>query len=1136
MKLFKNFSRVFILITLFGLGSSKLLADDTDIYLNSGLPPADEPLVMFVLDWRPNLASTVCNAGSLATLAADCNYDTNFVTNYLQPTDTTVTFFELLRGVLRQTMAPLDGIKIGFMINHDSTCTGGVTSGPGISNCSNGAYVMQGFRSINATDSNGNKAAFHTMLAGIPDPQGTESHKFQGKELYFELFRYITGQGIYNGHLGWENFGNTTSTDNLDGTGGPETPDYSALAWDKSIESGGTRYITPLSSSMKCSKIFVINIMFQVSQQEDDSDSAITETKANGGMNSIVLSGSSNSFDTVINWMYNNDMADGTIAMTKDAAGATENINIPGIQNVTSYFLVDSPNKTTNGYANAGGSGNAIKLGTDPQEMANAITNVFNQILSVSTTFVSASVPVNVFNRSEFLDDVYIALFEAEENGLPKWNGNLKKLKLQYDNLGRLFIGDVNSNPAFAADGRINFNALTYWTNPAGADVVAFDPADGEISGFDGRSVGRGGAGQQINGFLSGSPGTSNSDAGARKILTEPASYINGLPSTALDPLDATVANAQNLWPDLNADGVTSSGLTLNNIAWSISATYGGASVAEQTNALNILKWARGIDVKDEDKDNDTTDPRPWMMADPIHSRPLTINYGANGTGYGPNNPDVRIIVTGNDGFIHMVQNTTPLGTESGKESWAFIPRYNLRILNRLMNNTAGAPLHPYGVDGAPSAYTYDANGDGSLIAASGDKVYLYFGMRRGGRSYYALDISNPDSPKILWSISDSNPDFAELGLTFSKPQLIKINYDSNILKPALIFGGGYDTNKDIRSTGTGSNDSRGNAIFIVDAETGALIWKAVYGPLTSTTTIFRHPDLLDSIPSDITAIDSDGDLSVDRFYVGDTGGNVWRGDINTKNRSFWKLQHFAELGRAYSTQKKNDRRFFHAVDIVQTRDEKGPFDAVIVGSGDRPNPMDRSIGSTIPENWFYMLKDRETLPGATLPFVIKHSDLADLSNNCFQELGVTCTAQQVTRLEQYGWTIKLEQSIGEKSLSRAITLNGVIYFTTFMPPGSSAATLCGPDEGSGLIYALNLHDATAAVDYNLSNSGTDPNGNVVPLQSGDRFKGAGAGIPADVIAIRKNGQNYALPPGENYPPPVNSESGSKTYWYVEGE
>jgi len=1134
--LFVNTSIIFGLVL--GLASTSVYADDTDIYVTGGGVAADEPLVMFVLDWRPNLSSTQCSGNNDAQLVTNCGYDATFVGTYLtaaDKADNTITYFELLRAVLRQAMAPLDGIKVGFMINHDDNCNGNPSAGPTKTGCSNGAYVMQGFKSIDAADTNGNKAAFHTMLSSIPPPQGSASHKFQGKELYFELFRYLTGQGIYNGHLGWKDYDNTTSGDNLDGTGGPETPDYSALSWDTSIESLGTNYITPLSSSMVCSKIFVINIMFQVSQQEDDSDNAITDTKANGGMNSIVLSGASNNFDTVINWMFNNDIADGSIAMTTDAAGSKSNIDIDGKQNVISYFLVDSPNNTTNGYASAGGTGNAIELGTDPQEMADTITNIFNQILSVSTTFVSASVPVNVFNRAEFLDDVYMALFEAEENGFPSWIGNLKKLKLQTDVSGDLFIGDATGAPAFAADGRINFDALTYWTDPSGADVIAFDTTKGEISGADGRSVNRGGAGQKITGFLTGSVGNSNSDLNARLVYTEPATYTNGIPTNFMD-LNATTTNASDLWPLMNAAGVTSSGAILNNTTWSVNATYAAATAAEKTIALDMLKWARGIDVMDQDIDGSTTDTRPWLLSDPIHSRPLTINYGITGAGYTATNPDVRIIMTGNDGFVHMFNNTDNAGVESGKEAWAFIPRYGLRLLNRLMTNTAGSPLHPYGVDGAPTIYTYDANGDGNLIASDSDKVYLFFGMRRGGRYYYAMDISDPEQPKILWSISDNDADFSELGLTFSKPQVVRVNYDGNTLKPALIFGGGYDTNKDARSNTSGSDDSRGNAIFIIDAEDGSLIWKATKGALSASATEFTHPNLDDSIPSDITAVDTNGNGAVDRFYVGDTGGNIWRGDINTIDRNDWKLQQFAQIGRHYNSSKNNDRRFFHAIDVVQSRDAVGAFDAVIVGSGDRANPLDTSVGANVPDNWFYMFKDRQTASGAVLSSIYDHDTVADLSDNCMQEFGLTCSGTQTTKLEAYGWKIKLEQAVGEKALSRPITLNGYIFFTSYKPPTGSGSGACGPDEGSGLTYTLNLQDATAVLNNNLSNSVSTPTGDVLILQAEDRYSDAGAGIPADVIAIRKNGGLHAITPGDNYTTPIDTNAGYKTFWYVEGD
>jgi type IV pilus assembly protein PilY1 len=514
-----------IILLMIAVSGGRAVADDTDIYINGGSATGSEPLVMFTLDWRPNLTSTICNFSTGSTdaqIASACGttaqgWTSSFVSTYFTASDKAdgvIDYFELLRAVLRQSMSTLDGVKIGLMLNHNDNCTGGTTSGPSLTGCSNGAYILSGFKPVDSSDSNGNKAAFFNLLSSIPTPQGSASHPFQGKELYFELFRYLTGQGIYNGHLGWKDFGNTNKDDNLNGTGGPESPDYSAISWDTSIESGAN-YIMPLSTSMTCAKIYVINIMFQVSQNEDDSDAAITASKAAGGMNGLVLQGASNNFDTVINWMNKTDLADGSYGSAPD---------ITGSQNVISYFLTDHTNTTTNGYAFAGGTGNAISLGSDPATLTNTIKNIFSQILSVSTTFVSASVPVNVFNRAENLSDVYLAIFEAEQHGYPRWVGNLKKFKLQTDASNTLFIGDVNGTPAFDAFGKINFNALTYWTNAAGTDVVNFDASKGELTGYDGRSISRGGAGQQIPGFLTPGPARSTQSQPVTPTVRPPRS------------------------------------------------------------------------------------------------------------------------------------------------------------------------------------------------------------------------------------------------------------------------------------------------------------------------------------------------------------------------------------------------------------------------------------------------------------------------------------------------------------------------------------------------------------------------------------------------------------------------------------
>ena len=170
-------------------------ADDTDVYINRGssLPANSEPMVMFSLDYRPNLGSTACNSGACDSLIAE---------GYMSASGP-YTFFDVLRGALRKVFDPLEGVKVGLMINHDNkvNCTGFGRTG-----CSGGGYMAMGFQTFEANDANGAKARFHGILNAMPTPQGNLSHSYQGKELFFEFFRYLTGQGFYNAHNGFTDF------------------------------------------------------------------------------------------------------------------------------------------------------------------------------------------------------------------------------------------------------------------------------------------------------------------------------------------------------------------------------------------------------------------------------------------------------------------------------------------------------------------------------------------------------------------------------------------------------------------------------------------------------------------------------------------------------------------------------------------------------------------------------------------------------------------------------------------------------------------------------------------------------------------------------------------------------------------
>jgi type IV pilus assembly protein PilY1 len=1028
-------------------------ADDTDVYMNpgAGLPAGSEPMVMFSLDYRPNLGSTACNGSDCDTLISE---------GYM-PVQGSYTFFDVLKGALRKVFDPLEGVRVGLMINHNNNNN---CEGFGRTKCSNGGYIAMGFESFVKGDANGAKARFHNIVDSMPTPNGNVSHSYQGKELFFEFFRYLTGQGVYNAHNGWTDYG-TANKFNLD-------YDYPAISWDPAIEHGPKtkpNYVSPIDPAGACSKIYTVNFMFLVSNQEADSDDAIEDSVSSGGFGS-----SQKEFPDVLQYLNDADLANGNYGSVPD---------IDDKQNVISYFIVDPKkiNTTTKGYARAGGTGVPLALSENPDELVATLQEIFKQILSVSTTFVAASVPVNVFNRAEITDNVYIALFQVDGQARPSWVGNVKKLKLTgaNDSTANAALVDANGVPAIAADGRIRFDALTSWTVPGSLPAPDLDA--GEVAGRDGRVVARGGAGQRIPGFLSGSPQEANG-LGGRRIYYDRT-------SSALASLNADLTTAATLQSDFDA-----------------------ATVLE---AEALIAFARGLDVDDLDGDSETNEAREWIFGDALHSRPLPINYGSIGGYTDPDNPAIFLAVASNDGLLRMIRNTRTSGSESGEEVWAFMPRNAMAAQKVLRANGTGM-THPYTVDGAPVAFMQDRNRDGSIVSSDGDKVFLYVGMRRGGKAYYAFDVTNPELPKLMWTI-EKGGDFAELGYTFSNPRVGLVDSPSGP-KPVVMFAGGYDLNKDTRGV-VGSNDTEGNAIFVVDAETGQLIWKARRGS-SGSGNVFEHPMLVDSVPSALAVGDTDGDGLTDRLVVGDTGGNVWRADLQGPDVSNWKLTLLAALGRhtAGAMGIVSDRRFFHRPDLVPSKDANGMFDAVVIGSGNRANPLDKG-GTTV--NFTVMLKDRHTAPGSGADENIQLLQLGDVTSNCLQSES-PCTVDL-----SKGWRLMLEEP-GEKVLATPLTMVGRTFFTTYLPQSGGGATACAPSEGAGRLYAVALQDAKSVINYDSSDD--DSNNPDQATSKNDRsVELSSLGIPAEVVSV---------PPNKILRPDlqidnVDATTRWRTFWYL---
>ena len=287
-----------------------------------------------------------------------------------------------------------------------------------------------------------------------------------------------------------------------------------------------------------------------------------------------------------------------------------------------------------------------------------------------------------------------------------------------------------------------------------------------------------------------------------------------------------------------------------------------------------------------------------------------------------------------------------------------------------------------------------------------------------------------------------------------------------------MIVGGGYDVNKD--SPGVGTPDGMGRAIFLLDAETGELVhrFSAESGSDSALTTW----PVTDSIAAKVTVLDSDGDGHTDRLYAPDTGGNIWRVDMPSGDPDDWSATQFAELGGATEA---DDRRFFGEVTVAQTTfslvetilvDQEGeevsvttaretPYDAVLIGSGDRTRPNGEGT-----QNYLFALQDRsiktQTFDASDnpAPAPVRLGDLYNIAGDPFSSAADQdeLLTAQLGLGERRGWYVPLAAK--EKALSAPTLIAGQAYFTTFVPGNLDEAEAC-VTAGEGFLYGLSLQE-----------------------------------------------------------------------------
>lgn len=438
-------------------------------------------------------------------------------------------------------------------------------------------------------------------------------------------------------------------------------------------------------------------------------------------------------------------------------------------------------------------------------------------------------------------------------------------------------------------------------------------------------------------------------------------------------------------------------------------------------------------------------------MGDIIHSKPVQLSYASITQLDGSVTAASKVIFVGtNEGYLHAIDDAT------GIENYAFMPKELLKNINEQYSGATGAE-HIYGVDGAITLWIDESSQTDDLLIDNGvvdenEEAYILFGLRRGGSTYTMLNVTDPATPTLEWSKSFSNAN------SWSQPTIANFTWgtsDDKTQKPVVVIGGGYNDDT------AGIEQAGGNNVYVINALASGSIGKgeeiwSTDGKNASVEGTDSGYGITDAIPASIRVIDVDKDNSIDRLYFGDTGGNIWRIDLNagsydaTTTNNFLNDIEFSKIAELGGTG-LNDRKFFDEPDVAIFNSNGTLVTSIAVGSGDRPNPL-----SLDAQNKFFLFYDLAvTRLRLNTDVKVTLNTLADVTDT---------NVNVASNLE--GWYLDLDNTQGEKVLSTPLIYSGKVLFNTLsITKNDTTSNVCAVSiETEGKLYVLDMF--TGIVDF----------------------------------------------------------------------
>ncbi len=515
----------------------------------------------------------------------------------------------------------------------------------------------------------------------------------------------------------------------------------------------------------------------------------------------------------------------------------------------------------------------------------------------------------------------------------------------------------------------------------------------------------------------------------------------------------------------------------LHDAPFAINTTAAAEKSANQDFGASLVNYLRG-DVTNEGTSSTNFRKRFGnRLGDIIHSSPVYVGNPdpttypdtiaadsyqtwANNT---PSDPDgagahgrrEMLYVGANDGALHAFD------AGSGDEVFAYYPHGVFSNEDRLgLHWLADVNYeHRYYVDIQPAVgEVYTDTGDG---AGATWRTLLVGGLRGGGRTIYALDVSDPSeftdaagvAGNILWEFTHD-----DLGYTYSMPTIAKLNDG----RWAAIFGNGYNQ--------AGASATGQAALFIKYLDNGSPSSRVFY---TGVGTI-SNGDCMDAASdcngmSTPAVVDLGADRVADRVYAGDLKGNLWVFDISSTTTSSWGTAYGTALApqplfkanyidTATSTVQPQPITAQPIVTLHPTErhDATQPNTMVFFGTGQYMAENDPITGGAN-SNSFYGIWDS----GSTIDFDRNATDMALVK----QTIALEAVGTQEVRLlsnnpvnydNHKGWFVDLPDD-GERVIVNPIVFADLVIYTTMVP----FSNLCSDSAGYSWLMVHNLADGS---------------------------------------------------------------------------